>query len=94
MRERDIEQYLVKQVRKAGGKAYKWVSPGNDGVPDRIVIFPTGIVFAEIKAPGKRPTALQTARHRELKALGCEVIVIDSKEEANKLAVKYGCECG
>ena len=40
MREKDIEKILVAEVRKLGGRAYKWVSPGNDGVPDRIVIFP------------------------------------------------------
>ena len=50
MREKDIEKILVEQVRKLGGRAYKWVSPGNDGVPDRIVIFPgRQPVFVELK---------------------------------------------
>ena len=40
MREKDIERILVTEVKKLGGRAYKWTSPGNDGVPDRIVIFP------------------------------------------------------
>ena len=50
MREKDIEKILVAEVRKLGGRAYKWVSPGNDGVPDRIVIFPGKTpVFVELK---------------------------------------------
>ena len=85
MREKDIEQYLVKQVKNNGGKAYKWVSPGNDGVPHRIVIFPRTIIFVELKAPGKKPTLLQLARHRELENLGHKVYVIDSKEGVDRL---------
>ena len=39
MRERDIEKKLVNEIRKMGGEAFKWTSPGNDGVPDRIVML-------------------------------------------------------
>ena len=50
MREKDIEKILVNGVKDVGGRAYKWVSPGNNGVPDRIVILPEGrIVFVELK---------------------------------------------
>ena len=67
MTEKSIEQYLVRKVRETGGKAYKFVSPGNAGVPDRLVIFPSGkVIFVELKAPGKVPTNLQKAKHREL----------------------------
>lgn len=81
MRERDIETHLRKQVKAAGGIAYKWTSPGNAGVPDRIVVLPGGRVhFVELKAPGQKPTPLQLAQHRKLDTLGCIVWVIDSKE--------------
>ena len=40
MREKEIEKILVTGVKKLGGRAYKCASPGNDGVPDRIVILP------------------------------------------------------
>lgn len=81
MRERDIETYLRKQVKAAGGIAYKWTSPGNAGVPDRIVVLPANrIHFVELKAPGQKPTPLQLAQHRELKTRGCSVWVVDSKE--------------
>lgn len=79
--EKNIEQYLVKRVKELGGKAYKFVSPGNAGVPDRLVCLPGGrIIFVELKAPGKKPTALQIVKHRELQRLGFKVLVIDSKE--------------
>lgn len=84
MRERDIEEYLRKQVKAAGGIAYKWTSPGNAGVPDRIVVLPSGRVhFIELKAPDKKPTPLQQVQHRKLAALGCPVRVIDTKEQVD-----------
>jgi len=86
MRERDIEAYLRDRVREAGGWAPKWTSPGNAGVPDRIVILPPGrIVFVELKAPGGRPTKLQLMQHARLRQLGCDVRVIDSKQGVDDL---------
>ena len=86
MRERNIETYLRDQVCKAGGAAMKWVSPGNNGVPDRIVIMPGGrMAFVELKAPGKKPTQLQLVQHERLRALGCDVRVIDSREGVDEL---------
>lgn len=86
MRERNIEACLRDSVKKVGGIAYKWVSPGNNGVPDRIVIIPGGrIIFVELKAPGKKPTALQQVQHDRLRALGCDVRVIDSRKGVDDL---------
>lgn len=90
MRERAIEQYLRDQVRAAGGRAYKFVSPGNNGVPDRLVILPPGrVVFVELKAPGRKPTPLQLAQHQRLRALGCDVRVIDSVQQVDELLTSY-----
>jgi len=84
MRERDIETYLREQVRAVGGRAYKFVSPGTAGVPDRLVLFPGGrAFFVELKAPGKKPTPLQQAQHSKLLVLGFRVMVIDSKSGVN-----------
>ena len=86
MRERDIEYYLREQVKAAGGWAPKWESPGNAGVPDRLVILPPGrTIYVEIKAPGKKPAPLQLAQHRRLRGLGCDVRVIDSREQVDQL---------
>ena len=77
MKESELERILVEEVRKEGGKAYKWVSPGNDGVPDRIVIFPGGkIYFVELKAEGGRVSATQIAQLKALASLGLDAFVI------------------
>ena len=53
MREAEIEARLVRGVKEAGGLCYKFVSPGNPGVPDRLILLPGGrILFVELKTPG------------------------------------------
>ena len=82
MREKQIESKLVIEVKKIGGIAPKLVSPGFDGMPDRLVLLPDGhIAFVELKAPGKKPRPLQRARHRLLRSLGFRVYVIDDAEQ-------------
>ena len=84
MKEKDVEKYLREQVRAAGGRAYKFVSPGNDGVPDRVVCMPDGkVFFVELKAPGGKTTALQDLQIRRLLDLGCSVHVLDNKERVD-----------
>jgi hypothetical protein len=84
MLERTIEAALVRRVTKLGGLCEKFVSPGRRSVPDRIVTLPGGrIVFVEVKAPGKGPTELQERDHWRRRKLGCEVMVINSIEDAN-----------
>jgi hypothetical protein len=82
MIEKEIEKRLTTEVKKAGGIAPKFVSPGFAGMPDRIVLLPDGfLAFAELKAPGKKPRPLQLTRHRLLRSLGFKVYVIDSIEQ-------------
>lgn len=77
MREKDIEKILVSEVKKLGGRAYKWVSPGNDGVPDRIVIFPNRPpIFVELKSETGRLSALQQVQIKRLQELGQAVFVV------------------
>lgn len=91
VKEADIEKYLREQVKLVKGRAYKWVSPGSVGVPDRIVFFPTGkIVFVELKAPGKKPTPIQLAQGKKIEALGQTVLVIDSKACVDDFIQEYG----
>ena len=82
MREKTIEQHLVKAVKNSGGIAPKLVSPGFDGMPDRLVLLPGGkIGFVEVKPPGKEPRPLQVARHGLLRRLGFKVYVLDAPEQ-------------
>ncbi len=78
MREKAIELQLARAVKKIGGMCPKFISPGTDGMPDRIVLLPgCRIGFVEVKAPGKEPRPLQVMRHRQLRALGFPVFVLD-----------------
>ena len=82
MREKQIEQKLTLMVKKAGGIALKFVSPSFAGMPDRLVLLPGGVfAFAELKAPGMKPRALQVARHETLRRMGFKVYVIDGIEQ-------------
>ena len=82
MREKASEAKLVKAVRIMGGLAPKFISPGFDGVPDRLVLLPKGkIAFIELKAPGKALRPLQIRRKQQLEALGFPVYCIDSPEQ-------------
>ena len=82
MKEKAIEKKLVQAVKAAAGIAPKLVSPGFDGMPDRIVLLPSGhIGFVEVKAPGEKPRPLQLARHEMLRRLGFQVYLLDSIEQ-------------
>ena len=82
MREKIIEEQLVKSIRLMGGLAPKFVSPGFDGVPDRLILLPNGrMAFAELKAPGKQLRPLQKRRKRQLETLGFRVFVIDNTDQ-------------
>ena len=79
MREKVIEQRLVKAVKAENGMCPKLVSPGTDGMPDRMVLLPEGhISFVEVKAPGQKPRPIQERRHEQLRSLGFKVAVLDN----------------
>ena len=82
MNEKEVEQRLVTAVKEAGGWCPKFISPGTDGMPDRIILMPGGhIAFVEVKAPGKKPRKLQIRRHVRLCHLGFLVFVLDDPAE-------------
>ena len=82
MTEKYIEQKLVAAVKKRHGMSPKFVSPGLDGVPDRIILMPGGkIAFVELKAPGKKLRSLQARRKEQIERLGFKVYCIDGTEQ-------------
>ena len=82
MQESSLEKRLRLEVKKHGGKALKFVSPGKRGVPDRLILKPEGqAIFVELKKPGQPLEPLQQKRAEELKSLGFQVFKIDSKED-------------
>ena len=95
MREKEVEQALVRSVKKAGGLCMKFTCPGMDGVPDRLVLLPFGkCAFVELKAPGKKPRPLQIRRMKQITALGIPCYVIDAKEQIGEVIKRYDKEQG
>lgn len=81
MRESAVEHKFCKEVKAKGGIALKFVSPGMNGVPDRIVLMPEGkMAFVEMKAPGKKMRSLQIKRKWQLERLGFKVYCVDRPE--------------
>lgn len=81
-REKDIEQKLVKAVKAVGGLCLKFVSPGTNGVPDRIILIAFGkIAFVEVKAPGAKPRPMQRLRIKQIQDLGFKVYVLDDERK-------------
>jgi hypothetical protein len=89
VKESDIEGYLRDEAKKINSKAYKTLSPGNDGFPDRLIALPIGMaVFVETKRPGKVSTEQQYKRQRELAGFGFVVFTdIDTKDRVDKVIV-------
>lgn len=83
MRERDIEKWLRHQIESMGGLAFKFTSPGNDGVPDRLAVLPGGLIyFIELKTDRGRLSPLQVWQQDRLRQLGVNVAVIKGMDEA------------
>lgn len=81
--EKQIEDYIRRKVEYTGGKFLKWVSPGNDGVPDRIAIFPDGkIWFVELKTKRGKIAPIQQYWNERLRELHCNAIFIVGEDEA------------
>lgn len=90
MLEKTVEKELCCRVKNdLGGLALKFVSPGQNGVPDRIVLLPRGrICFVETKAPGKKLRKLQEYVCGLIKQLGFEVLRIDTIEKVDAFVRK------
>lgn len=85
MQESSLEKRLRLAVKKSGGKAYKFTSPGRSGMPDRLILKPGGqALFVEMKAPGKPLKPLQEKRSLELAVLGFKYYKIDSLDDIQK----------
>lgn len=92
MDESSIERYLVAECKKRGVLCEKFTSPGRRAVPDRILMAPGGrIVFAECKAPGRRPRANQLRDHERRRRFGATVRILDSRESVRELLDELVC---
>lgn len=93
MLEKDIEKLFRDEIKKAGGKAYKFTSPGIDGVPDRIVMLPGGqIVFVELKTDTGKLSRLQELQCKQIAELGQTVRVLHGLAEVRDFFLEFGLE--
>lgn len=82
MKESTIEARLVREVKKRGGLCYKFTSPGNPGVPDRIVILPGGTtIYVELKTEIGRLAKIQKWQIEELRRRGAVVRVLKGMDQ-------------
>lgn len=85
MSEKEVEQYFCWAVQLAGGKTWKFTSPANRGVPDRIAALPGGTVwFVEVKTKGGKLSELQKQFAKDAAKLGINYTVVWNKEDVNK----------
>ena len=86
MLEKAIERRFVKELERRGAMALKFVSPGRQGVPDRIVLLPGGqIVFVELKAQIGRISPIQRHTIARMQELGCDVRIVFGMEQTMEL---------
>jgi len=85
MFEKEIEKRMCELIKKRGGLTYKFTSPNNPGVPDRIVITPAGVVwFVELKATFGRMANIQKWQKSELEKRNANVCVIHGWDAAKE----------
>lgn len=86
MLEKTIERCIVKYAKEKGIISYKFASPANRSVPDRIFINEYGvIVFIEFKRPGKSLSKLQQFTYNKFKKRNCNIHIVDSIEQGQFL---------
>lgn len=90
MNEKYIERKLVEAARKSGGLAQKLVSPGFDGVPDRIILLPSGrMAFAELKASGKGMRPLQVRKKSSWRLSDLRYIASTARSRSEVSLMRY-----
>lgn len=83
--EKTIEKFTIKATADRGGKAVKFSSPAQRGVPDRIILMPGGKVgFLELKGDGGKATKLQLFWIKTLQEMGFKAAVANSKESVTE----------
>lgn len=93
MVEKDIEKWLNQEVKKLGGLSFKFTSPGNPGVPDRIYIFPDGrVFFVELKTEIGRMSNIQKWQRERFQKMGCRFFLIKGMDQAREFIKGIGHE--
>lgn len=93
--EKSIENVLRQAVEAEGGVCLKWTCPGHRGVPDRMILFPGGIIaFVELKRPGAKVKAggLQEWWREKLASFGFRCLEVSTVKQVQQLVFQLGTE--
>lgn len=95
MLEKELEKYLTEKIKTIGGLAYKFVSPGNAGVPDRIIVTNNKVTFVELKTSKGYVSPQQIKQISKLTDRGMDVFIIRTKEQVDELInhLSYHLHC-
>lgn len=91
VRENKVEKYLNKKVEELGGITRKWISPGRDGVPDRIIIIRGTVIFVEVKTSDGKLSSAQKREHERLKSNGATVDIVYGESGVDHLIEVIKC---
>lgn len=89
MREKDIEQKVSDYANQRGVLQYKFTSPNQRGVPDRIYLYHGRCMFIEFKQKGKPTSRQQDIQRERIEAVGIPVAVVDSVAQGHKVVFDF-----
>lgn len=92
MIESEIESAFVKFAENKGCQALKLRVDGKNGWPDRTVITPKGIFFAEFKSAKGKLRPMQKFYKSLLESLGFTVLTPKELGEAEQFLKEFICE--
>lgn len=82
MKEKEIEDYFKWHIETLGGRTYKFTSPSQRGVADRIACLPNGATwFVELKTKGGKLSELQKRFASDMKTLNQNYACLWTKEQ-------------
>lgn len=85
-KESSVEKHLVEYAKQLGGQVRKVTFPGHSGAPDRLILFPGGVVaWVELKSTTGKTKPWQDREHQRFRAMGQRVDVIRTEHEADRL---------
>ena len=83
--EADLEAWCRERTVREGGYLLKWVSPGNKGVPDRILLMPNSVHCLEFKSKTGTLDSLQRVWQNRILGLGLNADVVSDRERFKRL---------
>lgn len=90
MLEKSIEKKMKLFAERNQGELLKLFVPGENGIPDRLLLMPGGrVAFIELKKQGEKPKKLQQYFHKQLRRKGFDVHVVDNVHTAEKVVDLY-----